>query len=244
MQMPVIPVGVSENVADIYQRGISLGNNPKAFSKIGDCDATPAWFLGDFDTESGSYELENYSYLEPVIENFRGSWGRTSMAVARGFTAASVLTPLWSDPKLCQANETPLDCELRLNKPSFAIILLGTNDVSHLDVFETNMRVIIETLINRGVVPILATKADNLEGDYEINSTIARLAYEYDIPLLNFWLAVQPLPNHGLQEDGAHLTFASSDFGDLLHMQAAWPWRNLTTLQVLDVVWHGVTGQP
>jgi hypothetical protein len=243
MQMPVIPTTISDRVVDIYQHGLALGNNPQAFSKIGDCDATPAWFLGDFDEVPGNYSLGDYAYLEPVIDHFKGSWGRTSVAVARGFTAASVLTPLWADPKLCQANETPLDCELRLHRPSFAIILLGTNDVNHLDVFEPNMRIVIETLIDRGVVPILATKADNLEGDHEINATIAQLAHEYDIPLWNFWLAVQPLPNHGLQKDDAHLTFAGNNFDDPVRMQSAWPWRNLTTLQTLDTVWRAVTAQ-
>ncbi len=242
--MPVVPVEVSPQAIAIYRRGLALGNNPQAFSKIGDCDATTTWFLGDFDAGPEAYSLGEYAYLQPVIDYFHGSWGRTSVAVKRGFTAASVLTPLWADPAQCQANETPLNCELRLNRPSFALILLGTNDVNHQDVFEANMRIILDTLIADGVVPILATKADNLEGDHEINATIARLAYEYQVPLWNFWLAVQPLPGDGLQEDGAHLTFAGNRFDDPDRMQAAWPWRNLTALQTLDAVWKGVAGGP
>ena len=242
--MPVVPAGVSPRVVEIYLQGLALGNDPQAFSKIGDCDATPTWFLGDFDAGPDAYSLGEYSALQPAIDYFQGSWGRDSVAVRRGFTAASVLAPLWVDPARCQANETPLECELRLHRPSFALILLGTNDVNRQDVFEGNMRTVLDTLIANGVVPILATKADNLEGDHEINATIARLAYEYQVPLWNFWLAVQPLPNGGLQEDGAHLTFAGNRFDDPVRMQSAWPWRNLTALQTLDVVWKGVTGQP
>jgi hypothetical protein len=67
--------------------------------------------------------------------------------------------------------------------------------------YEKYMRQIIETVIAHGAVPILATKADNVEGDHSINFTTASLAYEYDIPLWNFWLAVQPLPNHGLDTE-------------------------------------------
>jgi hypothetical protein len=244
VEMPVIPTGISPRVVEIYLRGLALGNNPQAFSKVGDCDATTTWFLGDFDAGPDAYSLGEYSDLQPVIDYFQGSWGRNSVAVKRGFTAASVLTPLWADPALCQANETPLACELRLHRPSFALILLGTNDVNHQEVFEANMRAVLDTLIANGVVPVLATKADNLEGDHEINATIARLAYEYQVPLWNFWLAVQPLPGDGLQEDGAHLTFAGNRFDDPDRMQAAWPWRNLTALQTLDLVWKGVTGQP
>jgi hypothetical protein len=122
--------------------------------------------------------------------------------------------------------------------------MLGTNDVYHQETFDDNLRQIIEQLIDNGIVPILATKADNLEGDEAINLEIAKLAYEYDIPLWNFWLAVQPLPNHGLQEDGSHLTVAGPYFDDANRMMAAWPWRNLTGLQTLNSAWLGVTAEP
>jgi hypothetical protein len=37
-------------------------------------------------------------------------------------------------------------------------------------------------------------------------------------------------------EDRFHLTFDENLFDDPEAMQAAWPWRNLTALQVLDKV--------
>jgi hypothetical protein len=244
MQMPVIPAAINERVREIYTHGLELGNNPNAFSKIGDCDTSASWFLTSFDQGSNTYSLGSYSNLQKVIDQFHGSYARTSIAARKGFVAASVLSPLWSDTSKCQANETPLACEIRINRPSFAFILLGTNDYNHQQEFEPNMRKILDTLIAAGVVPILATKADNLEGDYSLNATIARLAYEYDLPLWNFWRAVQPLPSHGLQSDRSHLTFAPNYFNDPARMQNAWPWRNLTALQTLNAVWRGVTGQP
>ncbi len=90
-------------------------------------------------------------------------------------------------------------------------------------------------------MPIIATKADNLEGNHAINATIAQIAYEYDIPLWNFWAALQPLPDRGLWSDGFHLTFARNFFDDPVRMKNAWPWRNLTALQTLDVVRKGFT---
>ena len=57
--LPVIPT-VSDSVTEIYQRGIEMGNNPHAFSKIGDCGSTPAWFLGDFDRGPRYYRLGDY----------------------------------------------------------------------------------------------------------------------------------------------------------------------------------------
>ncbi|HEX2995829.1 MAG TPA: hypothetical protein VHP14_13470, partial [Anaerolineales bacterium] len=102
------------------------------------------------------------------------------------------------------------------------------------------MRRAIERIIETGAVPIIANKADNLEGDHGINRTIAQIAYDYEIPLWNFWAAVQPLPNHGLSSDGFHLTFARNFFDDPQRMKNAWPWRNLTALQVLDAVHKGL----
>jgi lysophospholipase L1-like esterase len=149
---------------------------------------------------------------------------------------------LWANPDLCQGGETPLDCEYRIHKPAYAIIMLGTNEaLSPIRTFESNMRRIIETTIQKGIVPILTTKADNLEGNGAVNEVIVRLAREYDIPLWNFWAALQPLPGGGLQEDGAHLTYAGNRFDDPLAMQKAWPVRNLTALQTLDAIWHGTT---
>ncbi|HEY9528819.1 MAG TPA: hypothetical protein VIR02_17155, partial [Anaerolineales bacterium] len=77
-----------------------------------------------------------------------------------------------------------------------------------------------------------------------INRTIACLAQEYELPLWNFWSAIQPLPNHGLQPDLEHLTYGITDFSDADAMQSAWTVRNLTALQVLDAVWRGVTARP
>jgi hypothetical protein len=125
-------------------------------------------------------------------------------------------------------------------KPSFAFIMLGTNDRWHLDTFEDDMRQIIEFSIEQGVVPIIGTKADNFEEDESINQTISRLAMEYEIPLWNHWLAVQSLPNQGLEKDGVHLTWGPVRFDDPENLQLAWPVRNLTAMQALDLVWRDV----
>lgn len=236
MKMPVIPV-ISDNVRLIYEKGQSLGNHPDAFSKVGDCGSTPSWFLGDFDRGERFYNLGSYTSLQQVIDYYHGSFERTSLAALSGYNTSSVLTPLWSNKELCQSDESPLACEYRIHRPSIAFITLGANDVYHLDTFETHLREIIEYSIAQGVIPILATKPDNIEGDHRINSTIAALAVEYDIPLWNYWLAVQPLPNHGLQEDNVHITFASNDFSNPLNMQAGWPVRNLNALQMLQAIY-------
>jgi hypothetical protein len=106
------------------------------------------------------------------------------------------------------------------------------------------MRKVLDRIIATGALPIIATKADNLEGNNAINATVAQIAYEYQIPMWNFWAAVHPLANHGLSPDNFHLTFARNFFDDPQRMKSAWPWRNLTALQTLDAVHKALTEQP
>jgi hypothetical protein len=233
---PVIPAGVSERAREIYKTGITKGNNPQAFSKIGDCESITEWFLADFDKGTKYYTLGSYEDLQKTIDDYQGSFGRLGPAAKPGFTAASVMSVYWRDPSVCDKNEAPLACEYRIHKPSIAIILLGTNDISRPENFEKNMRKVLDFSIQQGVLPVLTTKADNLEGDNRINAEIVKLAAEYQIPLWNFWKAVQPLPAHGLQEDKNHLTYGPNTFDDADVMQKAWPVRNLTALQLLTML--------
>ncbi|HUE97895.1 MAG TPA: hypothetical protein VMN99_01500 [Anaerolineales bacterium] len=238
----VVPV-VSENARELYQRGQLNGNNPRAFSKIGDGEISTEWFFTAFDLGENYYDLGPFQDLAPVIKYFDGSFGRIGMAARRGFNTERILDPSISDSSLCESGESPLTCELRLYRPAFALLSLGTNQVWQPEEFESGMTQILDILLTQNVVPILSTKGDNLEGDHRINRTIACLAQEYDIPLWNFWSAIQSLPAHGLQPDLEHLTYGITDFNDARAMQSAWTNRNLTALQVLNAVWRGVTAQ-
>ncbi len=240
---PVIPV-VSKTACDLYRRGQADGNNPRAFSKIGDGEIATEWFLAAFDRGQDSYDLGSYKNLTSVIEYFGGSFKRRGIAARGGFNTERIMDPSERDRELCESSESPLTCELRLHRPAFAILSLGTNQVWQPAEFEQGMRQILEILLSKKVVPILSTKGDNLEGDYRINRTITCLAQEYDLPLWNFWLAIQPLPQHGLQPDLEHLTYGGPHFADEHAMQSAWTVRDLTALQALDAVWRGVTAQP
>lgn len=235
--LPVIPL-VSARTKEIFQQGLEMGNDPHAFSKAGDCQNVSSMFLAIFEAP-GYYSLGEYEYLQATIDWYYGSFTRESPAVSGGMNVASVLSPLWADSTRCAPGENPLECELNLHNPSIVIISYETWwSQKPAEAFETHMRDVIEYAISRGVVPIMVTKADNLEGDHSINTVIAKLAMEYEVPLWNFWLAVQPLPEQGLLEDGFHLTFAGNFFDDPVRMESAWPWRNLTALQALDAVWN------
>ena len=77
-----------------------------------------------------------------------------------------------------------------------------------------------------GALPILATKADNVEGNWKLNEVIARVAYGYVLPLVNVWRTVQDLPNHGLEKPPRQVYLT----GD------GWMKRNHAWLVTLDKV--------
>ncbi|MFH2040265.1 MAG: hypothetical protein ABIJ65_12610, partial [Chloroflexota bacterium] len=108
------------------------------------------------------------------------------------------------------------------------------------EIYEGYLCQIVEFVLAHNAIPILATKADNIEGDQSINAAVARVAYNYDIPMWNFWAAAHPLPSAGLTEDNFHLTVGMNFFDDPIEMKKAWPVRNLTALQTIDAVWRAV----
>ncbi len=225
---PIVP-SISANAVAIYQKGLALGNDPTHFSKVGDCQSISEVLLGIYDQEMYIEVFKNQPDLQETLSQFKGSFNRDGMAVEGGFNAAAVLSPIWANPDYCQAGETPIECEYRVHRPSIAIISLEVwwNGRSP-EQYEKYMRRIIEFFIERGVLPILSTKADNVEGDHSINYATARLAYEYDLPLWNFWLAAQSLPNGGLdpiRNDGFHI---STD---------AWSVRSYSALETLSLAW-------
>ncbi len=237
---PVLPV-VSQRAKEIYKQGIANGNDPSRFSKVGDCQVIRQYFLGYFDANNNDWRLgENFSKYKEVLSQFHGSYYRLSMAVRTGFNVASVLSAINSDPKVCKPGETPLECEIRDWNPSIVLISMETWTPNRpTAAYEGYLRKIVDYAIAHNVLPILATKADNLEGDNSINQMVARIAYEYDIPLWNFWAAAHPLPDHGLTGDGFHLVNGPSLLnGDGLKI--AWNVRNYTALQTIDKVWRAV----
>jgi uncharacterized protein YraI len=233
----VLPT-VSAKARAIYQLGLSLGNNPRAFSKIGDCNSVAPFFLAPFDT--GEYRLgDTYAPLQTTIDNFSGSFNRDGAAAHIGLNVDSIMDPDWADPHICLKGETPLSCEVRIQKPSLAIVSLGTNGSWQTnDQYETGMRHILDQLISQGVLPILSTKVDDLEGGDRFNQIVVRLAGEYQLPLWDFASAARALPGDGLA-DTYHPTWGRAYY-DRGPVFAGWQVRNLTALQSLDIVWRGV----
>lgn len=207
-ELPIQPQ-IDQNAIDIYEHGLSLGRDPNHVSVIGDCQAIPFVFLG-------RYGLKQYTLsgtdtrLETMIEAFRDSFGRNGAAVRGGFTAAAVLSPVRADPDMCMPGENPLECEWRIHNPSVVFINLETwREEGTVDRYELYLQKIVEFTLEQGSLPIIIMKADKAESEtHVINPAMARVAYQYDVPIINFWQAVQYIDNRGIdpERDGFHLS--------------------------------------
>ena len=142
-EWPILPI-VPQRARLIYLYGQALGNDPHAFSVLGDCHAEPDLFLGVYETDAG-LRSSMPAELQETLDWFRGSFNRVSPTVKPSTTTAALLWPAWhKNAYTCTEYETPIACELRLHKPSFALVHVGTHYESHNDIY---MQQILEVLI-------------------------------------------------------------------------------------------------
>jgi hypothetical protein len=232
---PVVPGLIDPTLSKVFERGLRLGNDPHAFSIFGDCQSRPADFFGVFESDRLLFESLPPE-LQETVNYFEGSFNRESPTSQDGTTPGALLWSQWHRGQYgCTFAETPVGCELRIHRPSFVIIQIGTHFESRNTEY---LRKIILQLLDAGVVPVLATKADNREKDERVNRDMALLAAEYDLPMWNFWAAVSDLPNRGLYtRDDRPLQ------GDIYLTEEATARHRMTGLAALNAVWRAVTGE-
>jgi hypothetical protein len=226
------------------------------FSKVGDSITANKDFL--IPVGAGQYSLAAYAYLQPVVDYFSSQTARTGNSFVNASLSADPGWSSWTainfhasvDPA-CGAGELPIACELRVVKPGIALIMLGTNDVPDVGhvtpgVYERQMRQIIEACLQAGVIPVVSTlppiHRDTGPRVQVFNDILSRLTDEYDIPLWNYWAALQGLPNDGLSKDGVHPSVFPGSAADFSApaLQYGMNVRNLTALQALDAIWREV----
>ena len=226
-EWPILPE-LSPAMQVVFEQGQAMGRDPHVFSVLGDCQSAPTYFLAMYDEDR--YTLtEDQEALQKTIDWYAGSFAHRSVTVENGLNAASALNPLWAmTHEDCESNETPVACEIRLSNPSLILVSLGTNwlpSASYED-YLNYLNLIVDIILEQGVIPVLSTKADNGEGDYNRNLAMAQVAYDRQLPLWNFWAAVKDLPNYGLDKDrqNAYLNYKG------------WDIRNLSGLELLDTL--------
>jgi len=231
-EWPIIPE-ITNNAIEIYAKGIQAKVGSSSFSKIGDCQNIKEAFLGIYDLEGRYFLWEDELSWQETIDNFKGYFNRDGMAIEQGLNVAAALSPLHADQDACNPSESPLQCELRKANPSFAFISFERwwPKETPPEVYEKYLRIVIQSTIDHGTVPILITKADNVEGNHQINQVIAKLAFEFDIPLYNWWRAAQLLPHRGIDPERDDEFHISID---------AWDKRSYYALETLDILWKGL----
>lgn len=234
----------------IFETGRQLGNRANVFTTVGDSLTDTPNFLRQI---VNGYDLGQYGYLLPVISYFNVDTGqgnaflRRSISAKAGWSTFSVVVE--ARPELsgtCNPGELALDCEYRLTRPAYAIVMIGTNDAPAFpaDAYRANMTRIIEISIAHGVVPILSTLPPRTQYNdriLEYNAVITQLAQLYGLPITDLYTALLPLPNQGLSADGIHLSEppgapTSTLIFNSANLAYGTTMRNLTVLQALAAV--------
>ncbi|MCB8986541.1 MAG: hypothetical protein H6661_02185 [Ardenticatenaceae bacterium] len=234
----VLPPEVRSHLHEIAAVGQAQGRDAHTFSKLGDSTSLNPNFLGKFDDPT-AYNLGDYAFLQPTIDYYQGHFSRYGVAARNGLHSWSVFDPLWADKKWCEPNEDVLACEFRLNNPSILFVKLGSNDAGAPSGYRYNMRQVVEFSIASGVIPILVTKADRFEGPDNINNEILReLAAEYHVPLVDFDIVAETLPNRGLKENDVHMEelVGPHDYTQPATFQSGHAVHDLVALLMLDAI--------
>jgi hypothetical protein len=250
---PIIPAirgSVYSQSRYLVSVGKRLGNRVDVFSKIGDSITQWDFFLTPIG--NGGLRIAEHPELQPTVDRFVQTMARTnnsfsnvSLAASGGWIAADLLDPGHADPGVCQPGETPVACELRINRPAVALIMVGTNDLLYGDLksFQNNLNQIVNITKKFGVIPVLSTipyrfddqAALNRVGLY--NDVIVRVAQAHSAPLWNYWLAMESLSSNGISTDGVHPSVppdGNTAIFDGMHLGYGFTMRNLTAVQVLN----------
>ncbi len=243
---PIIPT-LTEQARILFKQGAAAGRDPRMFSKVGDSMTASESFLVPFG--DGDYDLADYDMLQALVDFYRAAgepdaFNRQNYATALGFNTAAALDSLWADVDACEPNETPLDCDYRIANPALAVIMFGTNDVMFFEPgdFDYFLRLIVLNTMDSDIVPVLSTfpiRPEAPEKSVVFNQIIVKIAEDYDLPLTNLLVALEPLPEYGVNpDDTLHLTIPDAPDSvatfDESSLEAGYTRRNLVTLQTLD----------
>ncbi|MCU0659704.1 MAG: SGNH/GDSL hydrolase family protein, partial [Polyangiaceae bacterium] len=114
-------------------------------------------------------------------------------------------------------------------------------------------RAVVEALLARNVVPVLSTlpprrdKQEARDNVPEMNAVVRLVARRHELPVMDLFQALDPLPRGGLQSDGVHPAAFQDDrarpcWFDEQGLQAGMNRRNLLVLESLDQLRRQVLG--
>jgi len=262
--VPEVSPAMETHLRAIARRGAGAGNRPGVVAKVGDSITESNAFLtemacqsprfGKFSRLEGTWRFFGQTrlpdgYGTPECE-VSDSYSRRSVAAVAGWMASDANHPLQSPPPGCEGLAA-VECELRLLKPAFAVVMFGTNDVEEVgtQAFRRNLADAVAKIERAGTIPIVSTIPPR-KGPFTLkterfNREIAGLAKNRKLPLWNYWrqMAAPDVPSAGLSRDGVHPSVCRSctsiDFTPR-GLQQGYALRNLGALLALERVRHRV----
>jgi len=244
-------VGDSITYSFEYLHGVGCG--VESLASYTELTSTIAYFRSTTFPEAYATAIEGEQQVThcPPTSN---AFNRVSAAAVVGWGAQHALEAVDTTvhPE-CNDNEIALDCELRLLQPAIALVMFGTNHIgSTLDTtFQEKLTAVVDALIAQGVIPVLSTippRLDEPGGEpltavvAEANRQIIAVAQARQVPLWNYWLALQAptMENQGIKADLKHPNTYGWDFNMVGSvdfspegLRYGYNQRNLTALQIL-----------
>ncbi len=236
---PITPF-VKDHLLGILNADDALQDD--VFMKVGDSITVDNRFLKCLASPMTLPDVDQ----DAAAQFFRGGdaagttpFDRVSLAALGGRTASWAVT----------GSPSPIAQEVDAISPRFAVIMFGTNDIgwypdnigSMLRWYGDAMIRLVDGLLPQGIVPVLSSipqRGDDAVLDLwvpTINAIVRGLAETRQVPFVDYHLALEPLPNHGLGSDGVHPNGATAGACDFTTagLQYGQNMRNLTTVEVL-----------
>ena len=210
--VPALDAPTRAHVRELFARGAAAGLRSDVFSKLGDSITESQSFLSDFGPASGtpSWNLGSYTALEParayfnatLVDATHSSFDRPSLAAITGWTSGDAL----DDGAML------LRQELTAIRPSVAIVMFGSADidVTELATYRSNLTRVVQIILAANVIPVLSTIPNRTDSPTtaalgpSFVAAIREVAAAQHIPLQDYWAALEPLPRHGVSDDGVH----------------------------------------
>lgn len=274
--VPVIDEAMRARLMAVLTSPAGAANYRDAFAKVGDSITESGSFLKDIGCQSPPTPATygSFTALMPTVAYFRARTWSSSYTdawcrVANSFTRASGVAvsgmtsafPFTATSACPAPFNTALRCEYYRLRPSFALIMYGTNDVmvdvgaaldDALSRYRANLQRVVDESVAAGVVPVLSTipplrrtgsvTQAMVDRVAAYNQAVIDVAAANTVPLWNYFRALDalgPTANYGISSDGIHPSiYRGSDGANLTDAALRYGYnvRNLTAIQVLEAL--------
>ena len=209
VRLPRVHSRLTPEVVARLREIVAAGNRSEnVFAKMGGSSIESRAFLHCL-AHDRNVDLGGRDELQATLEFFRegnvpggNSFGRGSIAARKGWSVRHGLT----------GRPSRVIQEVQAISPRYALVFFGGNDVQGRNPmhFGERLEQLIESVVPRGVVPILGAttpRGDDADMDLwarKFNRVSHGIARAWGFPYIDFYLALEELPNRGLAGDGVH----------------------------------------